>query len=181
MLATTQSMNELPRPGGQVRPPWGVWLIAASLLLGLGQATIALVSTDGVPLDSRAIAFGVHLGISALLAWGLWRRHPLVHRLYLVFSSLSLVFGVLALVLAVTRGQSVIALLDTWIELAVAGLFIFGLSRPSTRAWFGLQCPQCGSQRIKPKSLGMRRLACKACDYGWDRHTSHAIDPKTFD
>lgn len=65
--------------------------------------------------------------------------------------------------------------------MVVAAALLFGLRRPAACAWFGLQCPRCSSQKVKAKSLGMRRLACKACDHEWDRRAPDAIDPKTFD
>ena len=181
MQAATHTAHDAARSDTRIRPPWVVWLIAGILLLSLARSILALASTGGVAPEARWLTFSVQLGVFVLLASGLWRRHPLVHRFYLVVPSLWLAFGALTLALAATRGQPVAGMLETCVSLATCGVLVFGLLRPAARAWFGLQCPRCSSHRIKPASLGMRRLACKACDHGWDRRAPYAVDPSTFD
>ena len=99
MQAATHTAHDAARSDTRIRPPWVVWLIAGILLLSLARSILALASTGGVAPEARWLTFSVQLGVFVLLASGLWRRHPLVHRFYLVVPSLWLAFGALTLAL----------------------------------------------------------------------------------
>lgn len=81
----SDSLHSL-RPGESARVPCVVWFIAGMLALSLIGDVVTLVSSDQLALELRLITFSVQLGVLTLMAVGLRRRHPLIHRLYLVLS-----------------------------------------------------------------------------------------------
>lgn len=187
MHALMNTLRDDARSADPTQPPWAVWVIAATLVLSFVLDSIELFLGPQA-LEARLGAFCFDLGFFVLLAWGLWRRHPLVHRLYLGLSQVGLVFGPIYLLVMMRLDPAPVSS-EVWawvrmgsvIWIVMSAVYVFGLTRPAARAWFGLQCPRCSSQRVKPGSLTMRRLACKACDHAWDRRELRPIDPTVFE
>ena len=51
--------------------------------------------------------------------------------------------------------------------LGVPWLIIRALRHPSSRVWFHLVCPFCGSEKTRSADLLFRDIVCKKCGAGW--------------
>lgn len=172
--------------------PWGVWLLvfvighnivgfaerlsdARDWVHGSGYRVIGQPFEWWVIVVSVTVFFGLNL-------LGLYHRHPFIRLLWAALLFVLLAAIVVNLVaLIVLPGSSSDARWTSLLPIAFFVAVFIGLHTRSTRRWFGLICPACGSRRVGAANLLYSRLRCNGCKHRWHRHHPHAVDVTVFE
>ena len=144
-------------------------LILIVLLLGLILAGDAMM--DDAPSKPSMV---VPILVTLALVVGLLLAHPMA---WSISRSLAIVIpcialGLLALSLLFVTPYSVVLAALAFLPSAGLNLAIYLLlTRPVSRAWFGLGCPRCGSLYPHSLKFGYGLARCRVCHTQWAPRT----------
>jgi hypothetical protein len=146
------------------RPPMPGTVITVIVLVSI----YLLVSLIGA-LRNPVLAV-VQLGIAALILVGLVRRHALAWQWGMIIPVLAALgtFAQSAAVAGAGLGGPATLVLSILLALIVLQLAIpVLLTLHSSRIYFGLQCPECRSMKIKAGNFLFSAYTCRACKTTW--------------
>lgn len=128
--------------------------------------------------------------VGLILCGALWGGSLLAQRLTIMLSVVSIgITAIIALAIIALVAEDAspdgLGLLVYSSSLAAAaggrGLLIYALTRSAARRYFGLFCPFCDAEKVRPVPLTIRRLRCQSCNATWDHGERPQIDPGVFD
>jgi len=130
----------------------------APVILGLVALCFYEVLSSGASLlAGRFASVVVSAPIAALILVGVLRGHALAFRWGVIMPFVAL------LAVATSGDDTVIAMSCGVLLLAIPVSF----SMPSSRRFFGLECPRCHATHAKPRDLFFNKRQCRACDTTW--------------
>jgi hypothetical protein len=160
---TDAAPNTVDRPTGPMPGTVVAVIVLVSLFL-----LVELIAALANPVSAA-----IGIGISALILVGLVRRHALAWQWGMIMPILAALFtlvtflGVLAG--APMVGAALLSLVFMFLILAVEISIPVLLTLRRSRLYFGLQCPECKSMKVKAASFLFTSMKCRACKHVWHR------------
>lgn len=156
-----------PRPDRPVSVV--VAILCTALLLVARAANAAIQIQEVLATPAYLVPFAASLGLGGLILLGLWNGHRLAWQWGRLVSVLGFIlFGIIT-AMTFSRPAELHPLISLLFFFHCAPLLVLflALGRQSSREYFRLRCPTCGTMTTQSADFLFSRARCRACNGIW--------------